>query len=253
MYHLCRDFRRSVRVGDLNLYISCLPKLWNYFFALNHPNYARWTVQYYNNLILVPEAHPEAHSEFKRGFFSIKRTTKSFPGNPIDLTLEQTINADGASQRTGISAATNSISARQRWAQFNFISVSIISHVIESLNINKKEDISAKLKPHNIRKDNECVGKLVKIIQDNLNPFDASEPNHLFNLATGKSAKKETEDFELNIAQIGNEKRKQFISECIIETPERFEKAIKREKLQTFATERKRRQARMESSLNHAS
>ena len=40
----------------------------------------------------------------------------------------------------------------------------------------------------------------------------------------------------LNIAQIGNEKRKQFISECI-ETPERFEKAIKREKLKTFATE----------------
>ena len=91
------------------------------------------------------------------------------------------------------------------------------------------------MKPRNIRKDNECVDKLVKIIQDNLNPFDASEPNHLFNLATGKSAKKETEDFVLNIAQICNEKRKQFISECI-ETPERFEKAIKREKLQTFAT-----------------
>ena len=92
------------------------------------------------------------------------------------------------------------------------------------------------MKPHNIHKDNECVGKLVKNIQDTLNPSDASEPNHLFNLATGKSAKKETEDFVLNIAQIGNKKRKQFISECI-ETPERFEKAIKREKLQTFATE----------------
>ena len=97
MYHLYRDFTRSVRVGDLNLYISCLPKLSNYLFVLNHPNYARWTVQYYNNLILVPETHPETYSEFKKGFFSIKRITKSFSGNPIDSTLEQTIN-DGTSQ-----------------------------------------------------------------------------------------------------------------------------------------------------------
>ena len=73
MYHLYRDFTRSVRVGDINLYISCLPKLSNYFFALNHPTYAIWTVQYYNNLILVTETHPEAYSEFKRGCFFNKK------------------------------------------------------------------------------------------------------------------------------------------------------------------------------------
>ena len=98
MYHLYRDFTRSICVGDLNLYISCLPKLSNYFFALNHQNYARCSVQYYNNLILVTETHPEVYSEFKRGFFSIKRTLTYFSGNPIDLTLERTINADAASQ-----------------------------------------------------------------------------------------------------------------------------------------------------------
>ena len=74
MIHLYREFTRSMRVDDLESYISYLPKLTNYFFALNHPNYARWTVQYHNNLLAVLETHPEVYDEFKKGWFSIKRT-----------------------------------------------------------------------------------------------------------------------------------------------------------------------------------
>ena len=44
----------------------------------------------------------------------------------IDLTLEQTINANEACQRTGISAMKNSISARQRLAQSHCIRTRII-------------------------------------------------------------------------------------------------------------------------------
>ena len=109
MIHLYREFTRSVRVGDIDAYIRCLPKLANYFFALNHPNYARWLVQYHNNLLLLQDTHPEVYAEFQRGLFSIRRTSKPFSGSPIDLTLEQTINNDAASQRSGISSLTNSI------------------------------------------------------------------------------------------------------------------------------------------------
>ena len=88
----------------------------------------------------MPETHPEVYAEFKKGGFSIKRTKKSFSGSPIDLTLEQTINADAASQRTGIASLTNSISARQRWAESHFLRSSVISHVFEDLQMSKKED-----------------------------------------------------------------------------------------------------------------
>ena len=50
---------------------------------------------------------------------SINRTTKPFSKNPIALTLEQTVNADTASQRTGNASMTNSISAGQRWAEYH--------------------------------------------------------------------------------------------------------------------------------------
>ena len=52
-------FIRSIRTGDLELYIFCLKRLSNYFFTFNHPNYARWLVRYHDNLlklkkILIP-------------------------------------------------------------------------------------------------------------------------------------------------------------------------------------------------------
>ena len=44
-------------------------------------------------------------------------TEKSFSGSPIDLTLEQTVNADAANEKKGIKSITNLIGARQHWAE----------------------------------------------------------------------------------------------------------------------------------------
>ena len=99
LYH---DFNRSVRTGDLDFYISTLPQIANRFFARNHKNYSRWLVKNYDNLLKLPASHPDVFQDFKNRWFGIKRTNKSFSATPIDLTLEQTINADAASQRLGI-------------------------------------------------------------------------------------------------------------------------------------------------------
>ena len=56
----------------------------------------------------IDETHPGARTILKNGAFSIKRTTKPFIRNPVDLTLEQTVNANAASRMTGISAFTTS-------------------------------------------------------------------------------------------------------------------------------------------------
>ena len=49
LIHLYHNFTRSVRTGDLDLHISCLPEITNIFFAMNHLNYARWLVKYYDS------------------------------------------------------------------------------------------------------------------------------------------------------------------------------------------------------------
>ena len=103
-------------------------------------------MKYHNSLPTVEEMHPETFQEYQGGMFSINRTTKPFSGNPIYLTLEQTVNADAASQRTGIASMTNSIPAHQRWAESHFLRTTIISYLNKDLNLTKKEDIMESLK-----------------------------------------------------------------------------------------------------------
>ena len=88
--------------------------------TFNQPNYSRWSVRRHDNLLRINETHPCLSAEFRNGRFGIKRTSKNFSRMPIYLTLELTINADAASQRTGINSFINSTSARQRWAQSHF-------------------------------------------------------------------------------------------------------------------------------------
>ena len=42
LVNLYHKFSRSIRSGDLELYIYCLPNLAEFFFAFNHDNYGKW-------------------------------------------------------------------------------------------------------------------------------------------------------------------------------------------------------------------
>ena len=57
--YLYHNFTQSIRMGDLETFISCLPKITNIFFAVNHPNYARWLVKYYDSVLKLNETNPE--------------------------------------------------------------------------------------------------------------------------------------------------------------------------------------------------
>lgn len=115
----------SIRKGNFDIFKFVLPKINNLFFVFNQPNYARYLVKYHDNLLKVDESHPELRLQFEKGSIGVKRTMKSFSRQPIDLTLEQTINADAANKLTGISHITNSISARQRWCRSHCSSSSV--------------------------------------------------------------------------------------------------------------------------------
>ena len=45
LIHLYRNFKISVRAGDLDLFVSCLPEITNILFAMNHLIYTRWLVK----------------------------------------------------------------------------------------------------------------------------------------------------------------------------------------------------------------
>ena len=157
---------RSVRGGDLSLYTFCLSQISGLFFTFNQPNYARWTVRYHDNLLKLKESHPEVYKSFSKGFFGIKRTNKKFSRLPVDLTLEQTINADAASQKVGITNLTNSVSARQKWADSHYIRTEIISNLKDDLNLSSNDDISKELKQSRIEKYNRDLLKLIDTVKE---------------------------------------------------------------------------------------
>ena len=152
-------------------------------------------MHYHDNPLKLKESHPEVYKSFSKGFFGIKRTNNL----PVDLTLEQTINADAASQKVGITNLTNSISARQKWAASHYIRTEIISNLKDDLNLSTKDDINKELKESRIEKDNSDLLKLIDTVKGTMNPFDFNlGKNTLYNIGTGKGASTETSDFLLN-------------------------------------------------------
>ena len=144
-------------------------------------------MRYHDNLLKLNETYKDVYDEFKKGCFGIKRTKKDFSRLPIDLTLEQIVNADVASQKTGFSYFANSISARQRWSDSHFVRMEVLSEVLNKLDITTKEDVSQDLKPNRIMKNTRDLKKILRSIQESMNPF-SEEVNKdlLLNKGTGK-------------------------------------------------------------------
>ena len=53
LVNLYHEFSRSIRSGDLEFYIHCLPKLAEFFFAFNNYNYAKWITKYHENIMSI--------------------------------------------------------------------------------------------------------------------------------------------------------------------------------------------------------
>ncbi|CAG9822077.1 unnamed protein product [Phaedon cochleariae] len=231
------EFDTAIRTGNHDLFLYEIPKICNLFFSFNHQNYSRWLVQYNENLLSVDETHPGLKDSFLAGSFGMKRTEKPFSKIPVDLTLEQTINADAARSLTGISPFTNSLTARQRWSISHGMRTAILSHIYDVTGVKRKQDVSKDLMPSRLKKDNVHLIKLVDAITDRLNPFSPRlKVDELYQLSTGQPAPAEIADLLLGVLEKGDELRKNFISECIDdEKNERFDRAIKRVAVSNFA------------------
>ncbi|GFY61460.1 uncharacterized protein TNIN_340731 [Trichonephila inaurata madagascariensis] len=160
--------------------------------------------------------------------FGIKKPDKPFSRIPIDLTLEQTINAEASRRLSGIAHFTNSIAARQRWTKSHSIRAAIISHVLDVCGLKQLQDISADLQPNRIKIYGKQIAHFIEIFEKNINPFDEKlDKDSLYNIATAKPVPENVANFLLNIEKNREDLLKQFITECA-EDQDRFDKPIKK-------------------------
>ena len=111
-YH---SLERAIRTNNIDLYIYSMTPIINLFFSTNHVNYSRWLSKFQLDLLNIDDTHPGLRDILEDGVFSVRRTPHQFSRCPVDLTLEQTVNADAASRQTGLVLATNNYCARLRW------------------------------------------------------------------------------------------------------------------------------------------
>src|SRR5271156_5256581 len=118
------------------------------FFATGHHNYAKWMTLYLMNLLNMDEMHPGLRNKFESDALTIGRSSRKFSRNEVDLTLEQTINADAASRLTGISAFTQSINARKYWNLLHSARSKIVGAMMEKVGLMSIEETSQELKKY---------------------------------------------------------------------------------------------------------
>ena len=79
----------SKRKANFQLYIDTLAKLVPLFFTLHHHNYSRWLPVHLNDMVSLPERHPQVHVEFLHGNFTINKTENISSAHAIDHAYEQ--------------------------------------------------------------------------------------------------------------------------------------------------------------------
>ena len=109
------------------------------------------------------------------------------------------------------------------------------------MGLTRKEDVTEELKPHRLKKNSKDLGKVIKSIEETMNPFSLTlNKEHLFNIATGKNAEADTSAFLLDVFSIGSKARDEFV-QCCIKDSNYFSNPIKRQKIKNFASEAGRR------------
>lgn len=236
MITIWMQFSRACRTNDFNLFVYSLYLMIPMFFVTNKHNYARWMVRYCLNLINIDRSHPGLRDVLGKGALSVRRTSNNFSRNPVDMTLEQTINQDAASRSTGITAFQQNIAAKSRWTATRSARSTMVGSLMTKAGLQQKEDVKKELKPSRVKRDHEDLTKIVEGIEACFNPFTGEKSEKLFSISTGKATSEAVKKDLLSIKQTGQKLFDEFKNGCLQDS-NRFEKAISRQKGKNFASE----------------
>ena len=124
---LIQSMQRAIKINDTALYSFALFEVAYIFFMTNHHNYAHWMSLHSLDQANLEASQPNLQELSTEGAFSINRTEKSFASVPVDIALEQTINANAKSRLKGIMAFADISTAVNRWiVDASFMTVSLM-------------------------------------------------------------------------------------------------------------------------------
>ena len=171
---LLLTFVRSIRQANFDLYCDALSKMAPWFFSMNCTNYARWIPIHLRDKFALKDNAPDVALEFRKGNFTVSKTTCRFSAMAIDQAHEQNnalVKGDG-----GAVGLTENPNALRRWMVSGPEIARVISEFESSILAQTSRNKNDNLKHHEetpsiqsaFRKD---VKALVTTMEERGNPF----------------------------------------------------------------------------------
>ena len=152
--------QRAMKENDVDLYGYALFKISSIFFITNRQNYARWMTYYLLELNNHSKTRPDVYNALKSGGFSVKRTENHFSQVGVDMSLEQTINAQSKNRMKGIMQYADVPSAVNRWLVTNSMKAKLVNIFLEQADMQNIAEPSKETRKSSIVRDQNCLSEL---------------------------------------------------------------------------------------------
>ena len=227
---------RATKENDLDLHIAALYALCPMFFAYDHYNYARYVPCYLMTLLNLPDTHPGCRELLQKNGFSVSRSSVPLSRNPVDITIEQTINRH-ANSKGGIIGFSRNYAAYYRWCMTRHLRAQYVEATLQRTEMSNDEvSVHKDLRTSQIQSSEQDVKRVIAAISGFTNPFCSDvNPNELYCLSSGVPAKPHVADVLLKAPDIGRNAMEHFIKTRLVDKTMGFHEPIKRNKLKTFA------------------
>lgn len=231
---LVLTYLRATKENNLDLHMACLEYMCPFYFAMDHHNYARYLSVYYITLLNLDVTHPGATDLLRNGGLSVSRSDVPASRNPVDLTIEQTINRH-AKSNGGIIGFSRNYSAYYRWCVTRHARASYVAATLQMADMEDSDEYSHKsTRPSEIKQNEKEVQKLCTAFRNFINPFEVEIKDSLFSLSSGAKAPAGVEKDLLQVDEIGKKAFKAFVQERFVDKSVPFHAPIKRNKLKTM-------------------
>jgi len=228
------SFLEAVKENDLQLYLTSLRAMCALMFSSDHLHYARYLSVYHTELVNRINANPEVLQLLQTYGISVSRSVVPGCRNPIDLTIEQTVNRS-AKTAGGIVGFSRNANAYYRWCLARHKRASFLEATLQKLDmVSDSVDIHKTNRPAEMKRSEKDVCNLVAAFQNFLNPFTVSDHTSLYCVSSGKPATSQVADDLLQYTKLGEQAAAKFIADRLQERTTKFHAPMKKLRLKSF-------------------
>ena len=208
---------RKTKENNFELHLTTLYELCPLVFTHNHHNYSRYIRAYLVTMLNLSDIHLGAEELLKSNGFSVSRSTVPLSRNPVDITIEQTINRHAKSHGDIIGFSRN-CAAYYRWCVTRHLRAKYVEASLNMADMTSNEtSVHKELKSSQMKSNEHGVTNFKDAFMGFTNPFTIENEDELFCLSLDLPTNSEVSSSLLKVKELGKSEMVEFIDERLID------------------------------------